>query len=105
MTRIAVIGAGIGGVAVGGGLQRAGAQVVVLERADQLRTVGAGLSIFGNGFAALDALGLGDQVRELGARKPSPRGPMSQTGQRKPDGQWLLRLPTPSIENFAVIHR
>ena len=100
MARIAVIGAGIGGLAVAGGLQRAGADVVVHERADELRAVGAGLSIFGNGFAALDALGLGDQVRELGGQQRIP-----QAGQRNPQGRWLVRMPAQAVEHLAVVHR
>ena len=98
--RIAVIGAGIGGLAVAAGLQRAGAEVVVYERAPEIRAVGAGLSLFGNGFAALDALGLGDQVRALGGT-----GLTLLAGQRKPSGQWLSRTPPAAVAELAVVHR
>ena len=98
--RIAVIGAGIGGLAVAAGLQRAGAEVVVYERASEIRAVGAGLSLFGNGFAALDALGLGDQVRALGGT-----GLTLLAGQRKPSGQWLSRTPPAAVAELAVVHR
>lgn len=63
--RVAVVGAGIGGLAAAAGLQRAGAQVTVFERSSRLAPVGAGLSLFGNGFTALDSLGLGDAVRAV----------------------------------------
>src|SRR4051812_13562766 len=98
--RVAVIGAGIGGLAVAAGLQRAGAGVVVYERAPEIRAVGAGLSLFGNGFAALDALGLGDQVRALGGS-----GPTLRAGQRQPNGRWLSHTPPQAVTQLAVVHR
>jgi 2-polyprenyl-6-methoxyphenol hydroxylase-like FAD-dependent oxidoreductase len=98
--RVAVIGAGIGGLAVVAGLQRAGAEVVVYERAAEIRAVGAGLSLFGNGFTALDALGLGEQVRALGGS-----GLTTRAGQRDPGGRWLSRTPPDSVAQLAVVHR
>jgi 2-polyprenyl-6-methoxyphenol hydroxylase-like FAD-dependent oxidoreductase len=99
--RVIVVGAGIGGLATAAGLQRAGADVTVLERAAALRPVGSGLSLFGNGFTALDALGLGDDVRALAA----PGGPGLQAGQRRPDGRWLARTPAAAVERLGVVHR
>jgi len=98
---VTVIGAGIGGLAVAAGLQRAGADVTVLERAAQVRPVGSGLSLFGNGFTALDALGLGDAVRALAA--PGGRG--LQAGQRAPDGSWLSRTPSDAVDRLGIVHR
>ena len=54
----AIIGAGIGGLAAGISLRRAGFDVTVYERADEVRPLGAGLSIWPNGGRALRALGL-----------------------------------------------
>lgn len=99
--RVTVVGAGIGGLAVAAGLQRAGADVTVLERAEQVRPVGSGLSLFGNGFTALDALGLGTAVRALAA--PGGRG--LQAGQRTPDGSWLSRTPAEAVAQLGVVHR
>jgi 2-polyprenyl-6-methoxyphenol hydroxylase-like FAD-dependent oxidoreductase len=98
--RVAVIGAGIGGLAVAAGLQRAGAEVVVYERAPEIRAVGAGLSLFGNGFTALDALGLGEQIRALGGT-----GLTLRAGQRDPGGRWLSRTPPDAVAQLAVVHR
>jgi len=98
--RVGVVGAGIGGLAVAVGLQQAGAEVTVLERADAVRAVGAGLSIFGNGFTALEVLGLGEAVRALGGAGVAPRA-----GQRTPAGRWLARTPPAAIERLAVVHR
>ncbi|QPM89446.1 3-hydroxybenzoate 6-hydroxylase 1 [Pseudooceanicola algae] len=56
--KIAVIGAGIGGLAVARALALRGAQVTVLEQSEAIREVGAGLQISPNGAAVLRGLGL-----------------------------------------------
>ena len=81
--KIAVIGAGIGGLSVAVGLQRAGAEVTVFERASEVRAGGSGLSIFVNGLAALETLGLSeafDAVTDAGVEGFA-------AGQRLADGQ------------------
>lgn len=55
---IAVIGAGIAGLAAAAALCQRGAKVRVLEQAPAIREVGAGLQITPNGMAVLKALGL-----------------------------------------------
>lgn len=64
---IVVIGAGLGGLAAALAAQRAGHRVTVLERAPRLRDHGAGVALPPNGVLALDALGLGEQVRAQAA--------------------------------------
>ncbi|GAA5196534.1 FAD-dependent monooxygenase [Rugosimonospora acidiphila] len=54
---VLVVGAGIGGLALAGGLLDDGHRVRVIEAAPALRTGGAGVTIFSNGAAALDGLG------------------------------------------------
>jgi salicylate hydroxylase len=65
---IAIIGAGIGGLAAARALALRGARVTVHEQAQQIAEVGAGLQISPNGFAVLRALGLGDAVRGAGVQ-------------------------------------
>ena len=55
--RILIVGAGVGGLATARGLIAAGHDVDVWERAPQLRTGGAAMTIFSNGAAALAQLG------------------------------------------------
>jgi len=56
--RVVVVGGGIGGLAAGLALRRVGHEVQLLERADELREVGAGLSLWSNAVLALRRLGV-----------------------------------------------
>ena len=56
--KVTVVGAGIAGLAVARALALSGAVVTVLEQADVLREVGAGIQISPNGARVLQALGL-----------------------------------------------
>ncbi|WP_018686876.1 FAD-dependent monooxygenase [Actinokineospora enzanensis] len=94
MRTAVVVGGGIAGLAVAAGLTQRGRQVEVHERAPEFTEVGAGISIWGNALRALDALGLGDQVRARGARPD--RG-----GFRDRRGRWLAR----SSGELVLIHR
>lgn len=60
--KISVVGAGIGGLATALCLRRLGAEVTVLEQAEAISEVGAGLQISPNGVAVLAALGLEDRL-------------------------------------------
>ncbi|KAA2316816.1 monooxygenase [Pseudooceanicola sediminis] len=62
--KIAVIGAGIGGLAAARALALRGADVTILEQAGAIREVGAGLQISPNGAAVLRGLGL--DVAQIG---------------------------------------
>ena len=64
--QIAVIGAGIGGLAAAALLHRAGHAVTIFERFASPRAVGSGLVIQPVGLAVLDAVGAGDAARALG---------------------------------------
>jgi 2-polyprenyl-6-methoxyphenol hydroxylase-like FAD-dependent oxidoreductase len=100
MSRVAIIGAGIGGLTTAIGLQLRGWDVSVFERSGANSQVGAGLSLFGNGFRALDAVGAGDAVRAIA-------GPPQRltTGQRRRDGRWLATTAHSLISELRVVHR
>lgn len=70
MIEIAVVGAGIGGLATAIALHRAGLRPRVYEQAPVLGEVGAGLSVTPNAVKALDWLGLGDAVRAVADEPP-----------------------------------
>jgi salicylate hydroxylase len=55
---VTVVGAGVAGLAVARALALRGASVTVLEQADAIREIGAGLQISPNGACVLRALGL-----------------------------------------------
>jgi 2-polyprenyl-6-methoxyphenol hydroxylase-like FAD-dependent oxidoreductase len=99
--RVAVIGAGIGGLASACGLQRHGADVVVLERSEAPPASGSGLSVFGNGFRALDSLGIGQQVRAIAGQHVTGL----QAGQRRPDGRWLATTSPEVTRDLRIVHR
>ena len=60
-----IIGAGIGGLSTAIGLRRAGFEVEVYERAEQIGEVGAGITLWPNAIKALTQLGLGEQIRAI----------------------------------------
>ena len=62
MTRIAIVGAGIGGLTAGLALQQAGFDPVIYERTPMFGEVGAGLSISPNATHGLNVLGLADWI-------------------------------------------
>lgn len=104
--RIGIVGAGIGGLAAAAALQADGHDVAVHERRDDAGSIGAGLTLFGNAFAALDALGRGETVREVSSTAVG----RLRSGQRRPSGRWLVSLPpseTPSVRSLhrADLHR
>lgn len=65
--RAIIVGGGIGGLAAAVALRRANVEVVVLERAPELREVGAGVALWANATKVLRRLGLYEPVREAGA--------------------------------------
>jgi salicylate hydroxylase len=62
--KVAVIGAGIGGLTAAASLLRFGLEVEVYEQASQLGEVGAGLQIGPNAVRVIKALGLEDRLLE-----------------------------------------
>ena len=66
--QISILGGGIAGLAAATALAQRGARVTVLEQADAITEVGAGLQIGPNGFAVMRALGAGDALAKCSVR-------------------------------------
>ncbi|GAA2342351.1 FAD-dependent oxidoreductase [Streptomyces kunmingensis] len=101
--RAVVIGGGIGGLTAALALHLRGWQVTVLERARELKPVGAGISLAPNSQRALDVVGLGDEIRSLAAWE-------GDGGLLTPKGRWLSRAdPALAAERFGgplvLLHR
>jgi 2-polyprenyl-6-methoxyphenol hydroxylase-like FAD-dependent oxidoreductase len=65
-TMIIIAGAGIGGLTLGCALSRAGRSFRILERAAELRPVGAGIALSENALRALAHIGLAEAARAAG---------------------------------------
>ena len=65
MTRVAIIGGGIGGLTAALALRQAGLEVTVYEAAPELKEIGAGVALHPNAMRVLRALGLEEGVRKV----------------------------------------
>src|SRR5258707_6606730 len=68
MTRVAIIGGGIGGLRGAKALSRAGMETAVYEAAAELREIGAGVALHPNAMKVLRAIGVEDGVRAVAGR-------------------------------------
>ena len=87
MTRVAIIGAGIGGLAAALALGKSGLDVVVLVQADRLHAVGAGIQLSPNANHVLARLGVLDAIIDVAFE---PQSLDIVDGQR---GRTLLSAP------------
>lgn len=82
-TNIVIVGGGVAGLATAIALHRIGLKSLVLERSDSLRTTGAALTIWANGWRALDALGVADTLRPNYCQLEGIRGCSKSSGVQK----------------------
>ena len=84
-----VVGGGIGGLAVTRALLAQGWTVTVRERSDALPTTGTMLGMWPEAMRALDALGVGDRVRDVSAHvgRDAPAA-----GLRTADGRTMVTM-------------
>ncbi|TDV49666.1 FAD-dependent monooxygenase [Actinophytocola oryzae] len=104
-SRVAVVGAGIGGLAVAGALLRKGFQVDVYEQAAALRDVGAGMHLGCNGSRILRRWGFGAWLDRAGVRPVALEVRAWDDGRtlnRQVMGEdWVAEFGTP----YHTIHR
>jgi 2-polyprenyl-6-methoxyphenol hydroxylase-like FAD-dependent oxidoreductase len=94
MSRILVVGAGIGGLCAARAVTLAGHEAVVLERSATGTAIGAGLVLWPNAVRALDALGRGDAVRAIGV-------PAKRATFRDGNGRTLAETDLGTLERSA----
>lgn len=78
---IAVIGAGIGGLAVSACLRKAGLETTIYEQAPAFARIGAGIQMSPNAMRVLYGIGIGDRLREIAFEPPHWRNRDSDTGR------------------------
>lgn len=103
--KIAIVGAGIGGLTTALALLRRGFDVTVYEQAPALGEVGAGLQIAANGTKVFEELGFLDRALECGFQPQGKEVRLWNTGQT-----WkLFDLGVVSVERYGspylTIHR
>ncbi|GAA3922743.1 FAD-dependent oxidoreductase [Microbacterium invictum] len=81
--KVAVVGAGVSGLAAAIQLAKAGVEVDVFEAKPELSALGSGISLQGNALRVFDALGAWDDIRAAGypfeglnLRAPGPDAPI-----------------------------
>ncbi|AYY55321.1 monooxygenase [Burkholderia multivorans] len=96
-SRIAIIGAGIGGLVAALALVDRGFAVRVFEQAEQLREIGAGLQLSPNATKVLDRLNLSSRLRQIESRPEGKEIRLWNTGET-----WkLFDLGAESVEVYG----
>jgi 2-polyprenyl-6-methoxyphenol hydroxylase-like FAD-dependent oxidoreductase len=96
--RVIIAGGGIGGLSAAIALRRLGHEIMVLERAPRVETVGAGITLFANGMSALGRLDVAESVAAVGA-------PATHSAILTSEGRELTTMPTDLLEGAIAVHR
>jgi 2-polyprenyl-6-methoxyphenol hydroxylase-like FAD-dependent oxidoreductase len=88
-----VVGAGLAGAVA---LTSVGYDVRILERNDELRATGAGLTLWPNAAHALKELGLGSVIDEIAL-------PISEAVTLAPSGRVLMRVPLERLVDYGPL--
>ena len=115
VTKVAIAGSGVAGLAAAIQLAKAGVSVDVFEAKPELSQLGSGISLQGNALRVFDALGAWDEIRAAGypfeglnLRAPGPGAPVVaalpdvKTGG--PDYPAAMGLPRPALARILLEH-
>src|ERR1700694_3539794 len=81
--KIAIVGAGMGGMAAAGTLRQAGLDVEVYEQAHQFGRIGAGIQMLPNSMKVLRGIGVEAMLRERASALYSHLNRVGDTGELK----------------------
>lgn len=101
---IVIAGAGLGGLTTALALAGRGFRTVVIEQAERIETIGAGIQLSPNATRILTALGLADRIR------PAAVVPSCIRVLRGATGEEIVRIPLEDMEErygapYWVVHR
>ncbi|PWL36083.1 MAG: monooxygenase [Marivita sp. XM-24bin2] len=99
---MSVIGGGIGGLTCALALRQHGANVTILEQAQAITEVGAGIQVSPNGLRVIEALGLGDPLTERSVQGQAVSLRNGSTGAEVARLD-LTRLP--DDQRYLFVHR
>jgi salicylate hydroxylase/6-hydroxynicotinate 3-monooxygenase len=100
--RVAVVGAGLGGLAAAAALRARGNEVRVYEQASRFARIGAGIQMLPNSMKVLRGLGVEEKVRGFAF------APRSHLNRRAGDGSVMAELPMPEARYgapYLCMHR
>jgi 2-polyprenyl-6-methoxyphenol hydroxylase-like FAD-dependent oxidoreductase len=115
VSKVAIAGAGVVGLAAAIQLAKAGVEVDLYEAKPELSALGSGISLQGNALRAFDALGAWDDIKAAGypfeglsLRAPGPDAPVVanlpdvKTGG--PDYPAAMGMPRPDLARILLAH-
>ena len=103
--KLAVIGAGIGGLALAGFLSRRGVSVTIYEQARGFQRLGAGIQMSPNATRVLRALGLEPRVRQLAFAPRSWSNRVWDTGENLFDFAYGAEAEAKYGAPYLLMHR
>jgi 2-polyprenyl-6-methoxyphenol hydroxylase-like FAD-dependent oxidoreductase len=115
VTKVAIAGAGVTGLAAAIQLAKAGVEVDVFEAKPELSALGSGISLQGNALRVFDALGAWDDIRAAGyafeglnLRAPGPGAPivaaLPDVKSGGPDYPSSMGMPRPDLARILLEH-
>lgn len=115
VTKVAIAGSGVAGLAAAIQLAKAGVEVDVFEAKPELSALGSGISLQGNALRVFDALGAWDDIRAAGyafeglnLRAPGPGAPIvAELPDLKTGGPGYpssMGIPRPDLARILLDH-